>query len=331
MNEKLLTVSNLKTVFKNKKKSFAAVDDLSFSVDRGKTLGIVGESGSGKTMSALSAMKLLPEKAIIEAGKIEFEDRNILKLSEKEMCKIRGNDISMIFQDPIMSLDQVFTVGSQIMEAITTHKHISKREAKEMALKLLKDVEISDPERVFNSYPFELSGGMCQRVMIAIAISCSPKLIFADEPTTALDVTIQAQIIDLLKKLQRDYNTSIIVITHDLGIVADMSDNVIVMYAGKSMEQAPTKSLFNNPYHPYTLGLLKSLPVLGSKEERLYSIEGMVPDINDMPIGCRFSNRCPFAIEKCIEEEPNIQELTKDHFVRCHRALEVKEGGLTIE
>lgn len=331
MKDKLLSVENLRTVFKTKNNSYAVVDDLTFSIDRGKTLGIVGESGSGKTLSALSVLNLLPNKALIDKGQILFEGKDLTKLNYKDLCKIRGNEISMIFQDPIMSLDQVFTVGSQIMEAILTHKKVSKSEAKEMALKLLKDVEISDPERIFNSYPFELSGGMCQRVMIAIALCLNPKLLFADEPTTALDVTVQAQIMDLLKKIQKNNNMSIILITHDLGTVADMADDIIVMYAGKIMEQAPSKFIFKNSCHPYTFGLIKSTPKLGHKDERLYSIDGMVPDIFDMPKGCRFSNRCSLALPECFETEPELSLISSDHLVRCHRALEVKGGSLTIE
>lgn len=331
MNNKLLSVENLRTVFKNKNNSYAVVDDLNFSVESGKTLGIVGESGSGKTISALSVMNLLPNKASIEHGKILFEGNDLTKINYRDMCKIRGNEISMIFQDPIMSLDQVFTVGSQIMEAILTHKRISKAEAKQQALKLLKNVEIADPERVFSSYPFELSGGMCQRVMIAIAISLNPKLIFADEPTTALDVTVQAQIMELLKNLQKRHNMSMVLITHDLGIVSDVADDIIVMYAGKVMEQSKTDIIFNKPCHPYTLGLIKSTPKIGHKNVRLYSIDGMVPDINDMPNGCKFSNRCIFALPKCFENEPKLEEISDKHLVRCHRALEIKEGGLSIE
>lgn len=331
MREKLLSVENLRTVFKNKKKSFAAVDDLTFSIDRGKTLGIVGESGSGKTISALSVMGLLPYRSVIENGKIMFDGRDLLELNPKEISKLRGKEIAMIFQDPIMSLDQVFTVGSQITEAILIHEKISRKEAKLKAIKLLEDVEIADAERVFNSYPFELSGGMCQRIMIAIALSCEPKLLFADEPTTALDVTVQAQIMDLLKSIQKNKDTAIILITHDLGVVADMTDEIIVMYAGKVMERASTSEIFENAYHPYTLGLMKSIPRISNKDDKLYSIKGMVPDIQNLPKGCKFSNRCSFTTDKCIEDEPMMQEIQPEHFVRCHRADEIRERGLTLE
>lgn len=331
MREKLLSVENLRTVFKNKKKSFAAVDDLTFSIDRGKTLGIVGESGSGKTISALSVMGLLPYRSTIENGKIMFEGKNLLELNPKEISRLRGKEIAMIFQDPIMSLDQVFTVGSQIVEAILIHEKISRKEAKLKAIKLLEDVEIADAERVFNSYPFELSGGMCQRIMIAIALSCEPKLLFADEPTTALDVTVQAQIMDLLKSIQKNKDTAIILITHDLGVVADMTDEIIVMYAGKVMERASTSEIFENAYHPYTLGLMKSIPRISNKDDKLYSIKGMVPDIQNVPKGCKFSNRCSFTTDKCIEDEPMMQEIQPEHFVRCHRAAEIRERGLTLE
>ncbi len=331
MEDRLLSVNNLRTAFISKKNRFVAVDDLSFHLDKGETLGIVGESGSGKTISVLSVMDLLPNKAVVESGEINFLGKNLLSLSNKELRKIRGNEISMIFQDPIMSLDQVFTVGDQIVETILTHKDVSKDSAKKTAIDILKSLEIANPERVYNSYPFELSGGMCQRIMIAIALCCDPKIIIADEPTTALDVTVQAEIMDLLKNIQDKFNMGIIMITHDLGVISDMADNVIVMYAGRAMEKASKDTIFNRPCHPYTLGLIKSIPRLGVKVDRLYSIEGTVPDIQDMVKGCKFANRCPFKIDKCVEEEPLINEIETNHFVRCHRAEEVMKGDLTIE
>ncbi|MFT8343333.1 MAG: ABC transporter ATP-binding protein [Clostridium beijerinckii] len=331
MLDMLLSVEGLKMVFENKVQSFTAVDELSFSIKRGETLGIVGESGSGKTMSSLSVMRLLPNQGRITDGKVIFEGNNILTLNEKEMYKIRGNKISMIFQDPMMSLDQVYTVGFQIVEALKAHKKISKIDAEKKALNLLESVGIPHPERVFRCYPFELSGGMCQRIMIAIALSCRPKLLFADEPTTALDVTVQAQILDLLKKMQKEYEMGIVLITHDLGVVADIADRILVMYAGKSMENATTNEIFNKPLHPYTVGLMKSIPHLDTENHRLYSINGTVPDIRSMPKGCRFCTRCPFVINQCNEKEPEMKEVEKGHFVRCFRAEEILKGELNIE
>ncbi len=330
MSDVLISVEDLSMVFQNKTRSFTAVDNLSFTLKRGQTLGIVGESGSGKTMASLSVMNLLPNQGKISSGKIIFENKDLLHLKNKEMQRVRGKDISMIFQDPMMSLDQVYTVGYQIVEAILTHEKLSRAAAKEKALTLLSSVGIAHPQRVFNSYPFELSGGMCQRVMIAIALSCNPKLLIADEPTTALDVTVQAQILDLIKKIRDEYQMGVILITHDLGIVADIADRVIVMYAGKSMEDAPTDVILNHPCHPYTAGLMKSVPLLAEKVERLYSIEGTVPDIRNMPTGCRFCTRCTLADDRCRNEEPAMQELEPGHFVRCHKAC-LNEGGSTVE
>lgn len=331
MGNRLLSVKGLTTTFVSKKKRFVAVDDLNFHLDQGETLGIVGESGSGKTLSVLSIIDLLPNKAIVESGEIIFEGQSLLDLSGKELGKIRGNEISMIFQDPIMSLDQVFTVGSQIVETILTHRKVSKADAKKIAIDILRNLEIANPEGVYNSYPFELSGGMCQRVMIAIALCCDPKIIIADEPTTALDVTVQAEIMDLLNEVQKRFNMGIILITHDLGVVSDMADKVIVMYSGQAMEQASNDVIFNKPYHPYTLGLMKSIPRLGKKTDRLFSIKGTVPDIQDRLSGCKFANRCRFKIDICTEKEPLLEEIEEDHFVRCHRANEIKRGGFEIE
>ena len=330
MSDVLLHVENLQMVFENKLRSFAAVDNLGFTVKRGQTLGIVGESGSGKTMAALSVLRLLPNQGRVGGGKILFDGRDLLTLSEKEMQKLRGKEISMIFQDPMMSLDQVCTVGKQITEAIRTHERVSRAQAEERALKLLADVGIAQADRVFRSYPFELSGGMCQRVMIAIALSCNPKLLFADEPTTALDVTVQAQILDLLKRVRDEYRMGIVLITHDLGVVAEIADHVIVMYAGKSMEGAPTDTILRRPSHPYTAGLMKSMPKLGQPAARLYNIEGTVPDIRHMPKGCRFCTRCPLADAHCREEEPTVREIEPEHYVRCHRAVPQEEGGVRL-
>ncbi len=320
MAEPLLDVQNLEMVFENKYQAFTAVDHLSFSVEKSQTLGIVGESGSGKTMAALSVMKLLPNQGRVSGGKILFEGKDLVPLKDREMQRLRGRELAMIFQDPMMSLDQVYTVGSQIVEAILTHEPVGKKQAEERALALLAAVGIAHPQRVFRSYPFELSGGMCQRVMIAIALSCNPKLLFADEPTTALDVTVQAQILDLLRKVRDEYQMGIVLITHDLGVVSDIADRVIVMYAGKSMEDASTDVIMNHPAHPYTMGLIQSAPKLEEQVERLHSIEGAVPDIRSMPKGCRFCTRCPQANDLCRETEPQAKEIAPGHFVRCHYA-----------
>lgn len=331
MADCLLEVKNLQMAFENKKSSFTAVDDLSFELQKGKTLGIVGESGSGKTMTSLSVMRLLPEHGHVKRGEILFEGRDLLKLPAHEMEKIRGNEISMIFQDPMMSLDQVYTAGYQIMEAILTHRSCGREEAKRKALQLISAVGIPHPERVFSSYPFELSGGMCQRVMIAIALSCNPKLLFADEPTTALDVTVQAQILDLLRDMQKQYQMGIVLITHDLGVVAEIADDIIVMYAGQAMETAPADVILNRPVHPYTKGLIRSMPKVGDRQDRLYNIEGMVPDIRHMPQGCRFCTRCALADDRCRRERPEVRMMEPKHFVRCHKAALPPEGGPAVE
>jgi oligopeptide/dipeptide ABC transporter ATP-binding protein len=317
----LLSVANLTTAFDIGRRSFAAVKDFCLSVEKGQTVGIVGESGSGKTMASLSILRLLPNQGhILPGSSIRFEGREFLSLDEEEMSRIRGKDISMIFQDPMMSLDPVFTAGYQIAEAICIHEQIAQRDAERRALQLLRSVGIASPERVFTSYPFELSGGMCQRVMIAIALSCNPKLLIADEPTTALDVTVQAQILDLLRKIRDEYGMGIVLITHDLGVVAEMADRVVVMYAGRVMEEASTKQLFGSPIHPYTVGLMRSIPQLDSTEPRLRSIMGTVPDISSMPKGCRFCTRCQEAEPRCAESEPEMCDLGEGHRARCWKA-----------
>jgi len=318
-DDALLSVEGLQMVFENKYRSFAAVDDLSFSVQRGQTLGIVGESGSGKTMALHSVMRLLPNQARISKGKVIYKGRDLLDLPEKDMRKIRGSEIAMIFQDPMMSLDQVYTIGYQIIEAIQAHEDVSRTAARERGLELLASVGIAHPERAFDSYPFELSGGMCQRAMIAIALSCRPQLLFADEPTTALDVTVQAQILDLLKQVRDKYVMGIVLITHDLGVVADIADRMIVMYAGKAMESAVTGTIMHHPLHPYTQVLMQCTPRLERQVARLNSIEGVVPDIRHMPTGCHFCTRCPYVEKKCHEEEPEMVEVAQGHFVRCHK------------
>ena len=325
----LLSVENLRTVFENKLRTFPAVDGLSFDLDRGGVLGIVGESGSGKTMASLSIMRLLPAQSrTVEGSAIRFEGIDLVSLDEKEMCEVRGKDISMIFQDPMMSLDQVYTVGYQLVEAMTAHGRLERGAAKRRALELLGAVGIASPARVFDSYPFELSGGMCQRVMIAIALSCDPKLLIADEPTTALDVTVQAQILELLKKCRAEYGMGLIIITHDLDVVAEMAERIIVMYAGKAMEDAPKSVIFDRPRHPYTMGLIKSRPTIDTVDERLYSIVGTVPDIASMPAGCRFSTRCPLADARCVALDPPMVEFEFHHRVKCWKASGVEEGGV---
>lgn len=328
MSKHLLEVNDIRVVFSNKKREFAAVDGLSFHLDQGEILGIVGESGSGKTMAGLSLLGLLPERGRVTSGGISYKGRDLLALKNKEMYKIRGKEISMIFQDPVMSLDQVFTVGSQLVEAIRTHEKTSKRRASELSLSMLRAVGIPNPERVFNSYPFELSGGMCQRVMIAIALCCSPSLLIADEPTTALDVTVQAQILGTLRQLRENTSIGIILITHDLDVVKDMADRIIVMYAGKAMEMGTREHIFRNPLHPYTRGLLRCVPTLDMADgTRLFNIEGTVPDSSDMPKGCRFSTRCSHAEKRCHKTQPEFSEVEPGHFVSCLQVREVMKVG----
>ena len=314
----LLEVKNLKTYFYTEEGVTKAVDGLDLQLHEGETLAIVGESVCGKSVTSLSILGLVttpPGK--IEAGEILFDGEDLLKKSEKQMRKIRGNKISMIFQEPLTSLNPVFTVGKQIMEALILHRSLDKKAAREEAIRLLKLVGLPNPEKAVDDYPHQLSGGMRQRVMIAMALSCQPKILIADEPTTALDVTIQAQILRLLAELQKKTNTAIILITHDLGIVAQVAQNVVVMYAGEAVEYGDVRSIFAHPLHPYTEGLLKSIPVLGESRERLYSIEGMVPSQKNYPKGCRFAPRCEYATEKCHAEKPELLTAKDGRPVRC--------------
>ncbi|MFS8523226.1 MAG: ABC transporter ATP-binding protein [Limnochordales bacterium] len=314
----LLSVRGLKTYFQSEDGLVPAVDGISFDLERGGALGIVGESGSGKSVTSLSIMRLIPSPpGKIVAGEILFEGEDLLKKSEAEMRKIRGNDISMIFQEPMTSLNPVFTVGDQIMEAIMLHQRLDKKAAREKAIEMLKLVGIPEPQRRVDEYPHQLSGGMRQRVMIAMALSCNPKLLIADEPTTALDVTIQAQILDLMRKLREELGTAIILITHDLGVIAEMVEEVIVMYAGQIVERTDVRSLFRSPKHPYTEGLLGSLPKLGQKTERLQTIEGVVPSPFNMPEGCRFHPRCKYARDICAVEQPELLKLAEGHEAAC--------------
>jgi oligopeptide/dipeptide ABC transporter ATP-binding protein len=317
MNKALLKISNLSVEFKTEKGLFPAISGVDLTIHKGEILCIVGESGSGKTVASLSLMQLIPAAGKITSGEIMFEGRDLLKVKKKEMSQIRGKSISMIFQDPMMALDPIYTCGNQIIEAVRIHDHMSKSSAFNKAIELLKQVGIPHPERCMNAYPHELSGGMCQRVSIAMALSCNPKLLIADEPTTALDVTVQAQILELLKKIRKEMNMSIMLITHDLGVVAEMADRVAVMYAGKVMEEGDVRSIFQNPQHPYTQGLIKSIPHMDQKNERLYSISGTVPSISSMPSGCRFSPRCPDAADICKQKEPEMIQANENGKVRC--------------
>ena len=317
----LLEVDGLRTCFTVEAGEFAAVDGVSFGLDAGRTLGLVGESGCGKSITALSIMGLVPAPAgRIAAGAIRFEGIDLLRLSASEMRELRGDRLSMIFQEPMTSLNPAFTIGEQIVEGILRHKKTSREEAKTRAIEMLRRVHIPSPQRRFGDYPHRLSGGMRQRVMIAMALACEPKLLIADEPTTALDVTIHAQILDLMRTLREETGTAIILITHDLGVVAELADEVAVMYAGRIVERAPVATLFAKPQHPYTVGLLGSIPRLDVEQERLPAIEGLVP--NPLaPVGaCRFHPRCPFAIDKCRRDDPAAMPMGEQHVAACWRA-----------
>lgn len=319
MSEEILKVENLKTYFFTASGVSKAVDGVSYTLRKGEILGIVGESGSGKSVSASSVIRLLPKTGKVVDGTILFEGKDMRAISDKELRQIRGNDISVIFQDPMTSLDPVFKVGSQMIELIRTHNKVSKEEARKIAVENLALVGIPDPESRLNSYPHELSGGMCQRVMIAMAISCHPKFMIADEPTTALDVTVQAQVLSLLKDLQEKTNTAIMLITHNLGIVWKMCDTVMVMYAGKTVEFADMKELYKNPMHPYTWGLLDSIPKLSDEGKAdLKTIPGVPPDLRLTGTCCNFYNRCPYATDICREQVPELVEVAPGHKVACH-------------
>ncbi|WP_010283375.1 ABC transporter ATP-binding protein [Bacillus timonensis] len=315
----LLEVKGLKTGFNIDGEIYHAVDGVSFKVNPRQIVGIVGESGCGKSVMSMSVMKLLPVGiGEITDGEVVFQGSNIENLSEAQMNKIRGKDISMIFQEPMTALNPVFTIGFQLSEVLFNHFDISKQDARERCITLLKSVGISRPEKIVDEYPHQLSGGMRQRVMIAMAIACQPKLLIADEPTTALDVTVQAQILDLLKEIQEKNDMSVILITHDLGVVAEMCDEVIVMYAGKIVERTDVDSLFYNPKHPYTKMLLDSIPKLDVEEEALGSIDGIVPSLKNMPkVGCRFADRCPMATDDCRRITPELAEVENGHEVSC--------------
>lgn len=326
MSENLLEIKNLKIQFNSSKGRSNAVNGVSFNVKKGETVGIVGESGCGKSVTSLSIMGLIPSPpGEIAGGEILFNDENLLEKSEVEMQKIRGNKISMIFQEPMTSLNPVLTCGEQITEMIRLHQGVNKQDAKKKAIKLLELVGIPSPERRINEYPHQLSGGLRQRVMIAIALSCNPQLLIADEPTTALDVTIQAQILELIKKLKDELGMSIMLITHDLGVVAEMADEVVVMYAGKVVEKSDVKSLFKNTLHPYTEGLLNSIPRLDEDKDELHTIEGVVPNPLEIPRGCSFNPRCKFAQDICLNNEPPLIEVEPGCYAACWKYDETKK------
>ncbi len=318
-SQALLSVRDLRTSFHTEIGEVRALDGISFAVQRGKTLAVVGESGCGKSVTAMTIMGLIQEaNGFVESGEILFEGQDLTQLSKEKMRAIRGDRISMIFQEPMTALNPVYPVGEQIAEVLRIHRGMSRREARLEALRMLKLVHIPDPEARLNEYPFQLSGGMRQRVMIAMALACEPSLLIADEPTTALDVTIQAQILRLMKELQKEKNTSIIFITHDLGIVAEIADYVVVMYAGKAIEYGDVCSIYENPRHPYTKGLLQSIPsATVTKQQKLYTIEGAVPSLRNLPKGCRFNTRCSFAQAVCFEQSPDMLTVDGDHQVAC--------------
>ncbi len=324
--EALVEVKNLKTYFYIEEGVVKAVDGVDFEIYPGETLGVVGESGCGKSVTSLSIMRLVESPpGRIEAGEIKFKGKDLTKIPEKEMRKIRGNDISMIFQEPMTSLNPVYTVGDQIMEAIMLHKKVDRKEARKQAINMLQKVGIPLPEQRVDEYPHQLSGGMRQRVMIAMSLSCDPQLLIADEPTTALDVTIQAQILELMNSLKESYGMAIMMITHDLGVIAEVSDRVAVMYAGKVVEYTDVDKLFDDPKHPYTWGLMNSIPKLDKDVDRLEAIPGSVPSPLNFPEGCKFNTRCPLAEGKCYDVEPPLEDTDGGHMVRCWRYEDLEE------
>jgi peptide/nickel transport system ATP-binding protein len=317
----VLDVRDLRTEFTTDEGNFPAVDGVSLSVEAGKTLAIVGESGCGKSVTALSIMGLVPDPpGRISGGSIRFEGRELVGAAKKDLLDLRGNGMAMIFQEPMSSLNPAFTIGEQIVEGLLRHRPISRAQAQERAIQALRQVRMPAPEQRFHEYPHKLSGGMRQRAMIAMALACEPRLLIADEPTTALDVTIQAQILDLMRTLQAETGTAVILITHDLGVVAEVADEVVVMYSGKVVERAGVRAIFEEPQHPYTVGLLGSIPRLDLQRARLASIEGQVPNPLRRPTGCNFADRCPFAIAKCRAEVPPLMEVSAAHLSACWRA-----------
>jgi oligopeptide/dipeptide ABC transporter ATP-binding protein len=314
---KVLEIKNLRVGRKSKEGFNSILENVSFSVDEGEFVAVVGESGCGKSMTALSIMGLLPKSMEVDSGSIYYNEKDITKMSTKEINKIRGKDISMIFQEPMTSLNPSFTIGNQLAEVFKYHTSLSAKEIKQKSIEVLKQVKIPDAEEKLKAYPHELSGGMRQRVMIAMALACNPKVLIADEPTTALDVTIQAQILELLYELQQNLNMTVIMITHDLGVVAETCQKAIVMYAGQVIEEAQVEELFEHPKHPYTKALMLSVPKLGSRKQELYTIKGAVPDFDHMPMGCRFHPRCIAATKECMEQEPQLVDIGQARRVRC--------------
>jgi oligopeptide/dipeptide ABC transporter ATP-binding protein len=326
MSKQLLDVSNLRTYFFTEAGVVKAVDGISLSVEEGKVIGLVGESGSGKSVTAQSVLRIVPRPGRIVEGAIKLERQDLLKKSETEMRKIRGSEISIIFQDPTSSLNPVYTVEKQITDILLLHKGLTKYQAKETALNLLEEVGIPEAESRLKAYPHELSGGMKQRIAIARALACKPKLLFADEPTTNLDVTIQAQVLDLLKQLQKEYRMTMVMITHDMGIVADMTERVTILYAGKVMEEADTATLFTKPKHPYTEALLKAVPSV-AQTRALEVIPGNIPNLIEPPTGCVFHPRCKYAKEICMKQDPQWENVAAGHYVACHWWKELKLEG----
>ena len=331
--DNILTIRDLKVAFQVKGKLAYALDGINIDIPKGKIVGIVGESGCGKSMTAMSIMGLIKNPGKIVGGSIDFCGTELTKMSVRDYAKIRGKDISMIFQEPMTSLNPVVKVGKQVMEAIILHEKISKEEAKMRVIEIFNEVGIPEAEKRFNSYPHELSGGLRQRVMIGMAMICKPKLLIADEPTTALDVTIEAQILKLMKKLCESVGTSIIMITHNMGVVAEICDYVYVMYAGRVVESAVTKTIFNETAHPYTNGLLKSIPTIGKKQHRLYTIKGNVPNILNLPKGCRFVDRCDFAEDICFSSRPADEYIKDNHMVSCflHKRIEDEKCSIKFK
>jgi peptide/nickel transport system ATP-binding protein len=324
----LLEVKNLKTYFVSKKRVVPAVDGVDITIRKGETVALVGESGCGKSMTSLSIIGLVPSPGgrIID-GQILLDGVNLVDLSENNMCKVRGRDIAMIFQEPMTSLNPVITVGEQIIEVIMYHLQLNRADATQKAINLLKMVGFASADKIIKEYPHRLSGGMRQRVMIAMAMSCNPKLLIADEPTTALDVTIQAQVLELMKELSKKFETSILLVTHDLGVVSELAERVIVMYAGQVVEEALVDDIFDKPYHPYTKGLIDSVPLIEGDITRLNSIPGNVPSTEEMPKGCRFAPRCTVAFDRCYSEEPTLQSIATSRFVRCFLYEEGEVNG----
>lgn len=319
--DNLLTVRNLSTYFYMEEGVIAAVDDVSFDLKSEEVLGIVGETGSGKSVTVKSIMRLIKPPGKIVSGEIIYKDRDLLKINEREMHKIRGKEIGMVFQDPMTSLNPLYTIGNQLMETIMQHQQVSKEEAFKRAVEMLKMVQIPEAEKRMNSYPFEFSGGMRQRVVIAVALSCNPSVLIADEPTTALDVTIQAQILELMKQLQSELKSALIFITHDLGVIASMASRIMVMYGGKQMEIGTSDDIFYSPMHPYTNMLLKSVPRVDKKLDRLEPIPGQPPRMIDVPKVCPFLPRCPRSVDKCNKDLPELEMVSEGHYVRCYNPV----------